>query len=350
VYVNDVYQILSPDVPITIATDTTGTVTIIQETQGVGAVGYRLRLKSDGTEIDVNPMIKLIDIVAGIQNGNDLSNITIANVDGSTRKLVPNGIARQDVDSTVLALQQFSRISARMPPDGSRKSVRAGWKRSLSHVPAAPVVQSDSIWGLSYGPEGITPFAGAEAMAHYGLQRDATGTLMTVSTSTIQLDDMWDAIEIAAGDMFRWIKHAVDAVAGFFVTVVGEVCHFFIELGGQLYRFVLDCVSDVVNAIEFVLNKIKIFIQDLIKQRDEGLGGKLHVDRFRAWRRGICPDHCRSGLPAGCQEHHGNDWQLHPECQPHDNTLHEYRNHPGSLCRQNGADLLLWRESGSSCC
>lgn len=263
VFVNDVYHILSPDIETEITTDATGTVTIIQETQGLGAVCYHLTLKSDGTEIDVNPMTKLVNIVSRVKNGDDLANVTIANADGSTQKLVPSGTSRQDTESTAMALQHLNQISAKMPQDGSLKSARKA--RTFSEDLTSFVVQPDTIWGLSFGSDGIKYHESAAAMTHYGLQLNTTRTLMAVSSPTIQLYSIWDAIETTAGDAFSWLKHAFEDVTQFFVKVVDDVYHFFIELGGQLFRFVMDCVSDVVHAIEFVLNKIKIFIEDLIK-------------------------------------------------------------------------------------
>jgi hypothetical protein len=49
------------------------------------------------------------------------------------------------------------------------------------------------------------------------------------------------------------------------VQVVDDVYHFFIQLGDTLYHLTLDCVHAVVQAAEFVFNKIKTFFEDLIK-------------------------------------------------------------------------------------
>ncbi len=264
VYVNDIFYILSPDIPIDITTNATGTVTIIQETQGLGAVCYRLSLKNDGTEIDVNPMTKLVKIISGIKKGEDLANVTVTNADGTTQKLVPQSTSKQDTDNVAAALQKFTSIAETMPQDGSLKSVALKAK-TFPETPASFVVQPDTIWGLSFGSDGITYHESSAAMTHYGLQLNATGTIIAVSSPTIQLDSILDAIEVTAGDIFSCLKHAYEEVTQFFVTIVGDVYHFFIELGGQFFRFIMDCVSDVVHAIEFVLNKIKIFIENLVK-------------------------------------------------------------------------------------
>ncbi|MEO6038213.1 MAG: LamG-like jellyroll fold domain-containing protein, partial [Saprospiraceae bacterium] len=45
VYVNDIYTILSPALPLNITTDSTGVLTIIQETPDLSAVGYRFKIE-----------------------------------------------------------------------------------------------------------------------------------------------------------------------------------------------------------------------------------------------------------------------------------------------------------------
>ncbi|MEH2245601.1 hypothetical protein [Nostoc sp.] len=266
VYVNNVYHILSPDIPIDITTDVTGIITVIQETQGLVAVCYHLELKADNTKIDVNPMTKLVDIVSGVKNGDDLANVSVTNADGSTQKLIPQGTSKQDVDSTAPALQQFVNISAQMPQDGSLKSVSSPQTSAVRKTsPMSFVVSPDTIWGMSFSSDRVQYYEGATAMSHFGLQLNSSTSLMGVSSPTIQLNDIGNTIETTAGDFFDWLKHAYKDVTKFFVNVGDNVYYFFIELGGQLYRFVLDCVHDVVNAIEFVFNKIKVFIEDLIK-------------------------------------------------------------------------------------
>ncbi len=66
-------------------------------------------------------------------------------------------------------------------------------------------------------------------------------------------------------DAINWLKNAYNDVKTHFIQVVDGVYNFFIDIAGQLYTFVLDSINTVVSAVEFVFNKIKVFIEDLIK-------------------------------------------------------------------------------------
>lgn len=264
VYIDNVYHILSPNIPIEVKPDPSGTITVVQETQNLGAVCYHLALQNDSAKVDVNPMSKLLTTVSGIKTGNDLGKVTVTNADGSKQKLIPGDASTTDLDNTAAALQQFTKIAAKMPQNGQANTTKK--TRTLSAVSSQVfVANSSTIWGLSFGVDGVKYHEGDNAMQQYGLQVNTNNKRMMMTTSSVALGNIWDAIEVAAGDAFKWLQHAIDDVSNFFVKVFEDVYHFFVKIGEEVYRFVLDAVVDVVQAIEFVLNKIKVFFEDLIK-------------------------------------------------------------------------------------
>lgn len=76
------------------------------------------------------------------------------------------------------------------------------------------------------------------------------------------------AIEAFAGDIFKWLEHAIDKVKQFFVQVVGDVTHFFIQIGEKLYHFVMEAIDDVAHGIPFILNAIKVAWDKIVQWVD----------------------------------------------------------------------------------
>jgi hypothetical protein len=78
------------------------------------------------------------------------------------------------------------------------------------------------------------------------------------------LDSASSAIEVAAGDLWNWVKSEWNDVETFVVQEGEDAWHFICTIAGEVYDAILDCVASVVNAIEFVFNKIKVSIEELI--------------------------------------------------------------------------------------
>lgn len=258
VYINSVYHILSPTIPISIMPDNTGNISIVQETQTLGAVCYKIEL--EGLSIDVNPMSKIITTLSTIQNGNQLSEIQIDNGDGTTQPLIGNNVSDDQKNATASALQQFVIIAGTLPTDGSAKQSPSNKTQIL--ITENQTNYLDKIWGVSY-KDGFHYFEGAQSLRlpdTYLINPSVVlkGTVDSVSS-------IWDAIETAAGDLWNWLKHAYQEVTQFFVAIKDDLYHFFMEIGGILYRAVITCINDIVQAVEFVFNKIEVAFEDLIK-------------------------------------------------------------------------------------
>lgn len=257
VFINDVYHILSPAVPVSINADATGNISIVQETQSLDAVCYNIALPT--VNVDVNPMSKLITTISNIKDGTQLGNIEIENGDGTTQKLIGDTITDDQKNATASALQNFVQVSGNLPANGAvKKTSSAVNAKSGTAFQGSPA----TIWGISY-KDGCYYHEGQASMAYLGLR--VSGDSLTLNNAATPLNDLWDAIETAAGDMWNWLKHAYENVTQFFVHVEAGIYHFFIEIGGIFYRAVITCIGDIVHAVEFVMNKIAVALEDLIK-------------------------------------------------------------------------------------
>ncbi|MEV2268379.1 hypothetical protein [Nonomuraea africana] len=249
VYLNDVYHLLSPTVPVNTSTDATGVLTVVQETQSLAAVCFHIVL-TDTPDVaaDVHPMSKATATLAAVQTGDDLRAVVVTNADGTQQPLVPSSVATADSDAAAQAIVQFMNVNAGLPQDGSRQ--RSG--DSAIHVARADAMPQ--VWGISFAGGGLTYHEGADAVAHLAPRAVGEAPLGIGSD-----------IAVAMGDFFSWLKHCFEDVEKFVVQEVEGIYHFVATIAGEVYDVLLDCVAAVVHAVEFIFNKIKVFFEDLIK-------------------------------------------------------------------------------------
>lgn len=265
IYVNNVYYRLSSDVATSITTDVTGVVTILQETHSLTAVCYQVTTDGLATPLSINPANNLVSTMAQVQSGSDLSSIQIGNADNNTlRPLVPANTPSDQTAAVASSLQQFVQVAQKMPADGSRIPPSQTQAKPM-FTATALTASYNTVWGVSFGSDGWTYHEGAEAMQAFGLKANATTNTIAFQSAYSNLTDIGDAIKSTAEDIFNWLKTAYDDVTNFFIQLVDGVYHFFIELAGEVYQFVIDCVNAVVQAAEFVFNKIKVFFEDLVQ-------------------------------------------------------------------------------------
>lgn len=211
-YLNDVYHLLSPSVPVQVTTDLTGVLTVVQETSTLAGVCFQVALAdTPGVVADVNPMSKAQATLAAVKSGDDLAAVQVTGSDGTARPLVPATVAAGDRDAAAASLAQLATIGGGLPSDGSRQQAAS---------PAA------------------------------ALRAAAQGDL---------------GIAVAAGDFFRWLGQAATDVETFVVHEAEGLYHFVATIAGQAYHALLDCYDAVVHAVEFVLGKIEVAFEDLVQ-------------------------------------------------------------------------------------
>jgi hypothetical protein len=258
IYLNDHYVTLSDTVQLQAQSDATGTLTLVQETQSLGAVCYNL-VQGDDTVVNVNPMSGSMSLLAAVHNGSDLAEVKVTDEQGNTSALLPSSVTPQQQHATAQSIAQFVQISNNMPQDGS---VKSSSPTSAERPSTAFDPQTDKVWGISFADEDVRYFEGLEQLAGVGLSL-VNGELAMAAPGTA--GDIGHSIEARAGDIFRWIEQAMKDVVHFVVKVADDVAHFFIQIGQQWYHFILRCINDVAHGIQFVLKRIGAFFEKLVQ-------------------------------------------------------------------------------------
>lgn len=256
VYINNKFKILSPDVTLSVSVDSSGILTILQETTQIGCVCYYANVENTDTVVAINPMQEVLATVLGIQTGDDLANITVMNEDGSTEPLMPEELTDDDLDALAQAIQQVASASKDLPADGSLASA------DTTNMMVQPKVLSKTatkLWGLKFESGSIRYYEGEAAEQHFAWNELAGARLHTNSFTVV------DAIATTVGDIYNWVCSAWDDVTDFFVSVADKVYNCFITIAGQVYNFVLDCIEAVLTTIQMIFDKITLLIEDLIK-------------------------------------------------------------------------------------
>ncbi|MBV9939867.1 MAG: hypothetical protein JO150_15290 [Acidobacteriaceae bacterium] len=250
VYLNDVFQVLS-DVPLNVSTDTTGSLTIVQETQTLSAVVYHVKAESAAS--DINPMDKVMGKVGEVNGGSDLEHLQVTNPDGTKHYLLPTDTPDRANTAKVTAqsLQEFAEAGKTLPPNSTAK-------RDASNSSGGGRVR---IWGVSYNDGSCQFHKGDAAVARFGANFKSPGASTDPS--------LWVSDESAFvlfwEDAWNWFMGILHKVEEWFVHAAKDVWHFFVKIGETLYKVVVDCISAVVRAVQFVFHKIKVFFEDLIK-------------------------------------------------------------------------------------
>ncbi|MFI7688081.1 hypothetical protein ACIBQ6_03365 [Nonomuraea sp. NPDC049655] len=249
IYLNDVYHLLSTTVPVNTTTDATGVLTVVQETQSLAAVCFRVVL-TDAPDVvaEVNPMSNATATLETVQTGDDLRAVMVTDADGTRQPLVPSGISTADSDAAAQAIAQFMKINAGLPQDGSRQT------SGDSATSKARAGRTPQLWGLSFAGGGLAYHEGAGAVEHLAPGESGEAPLGIGSD-----------ISVAMGDFFSWLRDGFEDVEKFVVQEAEGIYHFVATIAGKVYDVLLDCVAAVVHAVEFVLNKIMVFFEDLIK-------------------------------------------------------------------------------------
>jgi hypothetical protein len=268
VYLNDVYHVLSPDVPVQVSTDVTGALTVVQEAHGLGCVSYHVQLQATGETADINPMSKAVTTLSSIQTGDDLAKVKVSSTFGKNQtqvSLLPATATDDQRKAAASGLTNLVTVSNTLPQNGAVKSSSSTSTSGLKAMRAtAPVPLSQQVWGISFGRGGWTYHEGQDAIRRFGLQRTANAGAAAMSLDS-GVGDVANSIEVAAGDFFNWLKSVFESVAQAFVQLVGDVYHFFVQIGDAIYHAVLDCIHAIVAAAEFIFNQLKVFLEALIK-------------------------------------------------------------------------------------
>lgn len=260
VYVNNVYHVLTPTVPINATSDFSGSVTVVQESQSLTtAVCFEITVTGPpSVTAQVDPMVKASQILAAIQQGSDLRSVQIKDATGVVQPLVPSTVPSAASDAAAQSIANLWKVKATLPADGSVKS--AAPATAVSHlVSTTATSQPPTVWGVSF-VNGVTYHEGEEAVTQH-IQSKVAASSAPVHTVSL---DLTQQIEIAAGDLFNFLQSAWADVSSFVVQQAEGFYHFLATIGGKIYDAILDCVSAVAGAVEFVLNQIEVAFEKLV--------------------------------------------------------------------------------------
>lgn len=248
IYVNYKYASLDANVPVEVTTDNQGKLTLVQETDGLRGVSFVI--EHDGCElVNIYPMNTTHQ---RIEDTKDITAVIVTNEKGTASSLLPESTTQKQKDGLSKSVTQLKSIDVS--------------ESGAIHPPAnSDSFASTNLWGASHEDGGFHYVDGKDAMAAFGLTANPDGSI-SMKTGTIELDDIVNgSVEVFIGDIFRWMKHAFEDVVSHFIQVIDGVYHFFLEVGGKLYRGVLKVLGDVLDAVEFVFNKLLVEAEKLMQ-------------------------------------------------------------------------------------
>ncbi|PZX54005.1 hypothetical protein [Algoriphagus chordae] len=211
-YINGLYYILTNN-PVNIKSNSLGMITIMEATGTISGSTYEV-VTAEG-KVKINPMdgpFKKLSLLGSSDGSTDkLTNAQINLGNGKTQKLISGNPSTKDLQTVSQGLANL---------------------------------------GQSYQSIG-TP--------------SSAQSMMMVLPVSYQAHSFGEDIMVAAGDLFKWLESGVDAVISIIKDAASEVWHFIAEIGGKIYRAVLNAVDAIVDAAIWVFKAIKTAINDLIK-------------------------------------------------------------------------------------
>lgn len=249
-YINNVYYVLTPSMPLKIVSDSIGEITLVQESDTLAATPFNVGYPNTPS-VAVNPLANAQAKLSTIKDGDSLGAVEITKEDGKKAPLVSADISKQDKNSAASALSQLSKVSAKLDPSDARLV-----RRSL------PAEESPVCFALVFGKDGITYHEGEAAATAAGVL-PASHSRETRSLEA-SVSSVVDDVAVAIGDLWRMAEAAWDAVSAFAVREVEGVVRFILHIGDIIYHAIIDTVQAVMGAVELVFQKIKVFFKELV--------------------------------------------------------------------------------------
>lgn len=228
-YINGLYYLVGPT-PLTITTDPSGTITIVEACNDLNASVITAAIPNDIVSYIIDPMDYAFDKMAALDTEDALRNASYA-AQTTAGGIVGNPGSTPLIDSTA--------------SQGDLKTI------------ASRMVNLRDIWG-DVRPPSTTPLRRLKP-SHPGV----------VAASRHQASDryegIFDDIAMAAGDLFQWLKSGIEAVIDIIKDAATDAWHFIAKIAGKVYRAVLDTVEAIIGALEWIYNVIKTTIEQIIE-------------------------------------------------------------------------------------
>jgi hypothetical protein len=220
VYINGIYYILQQS-PTKVATDSAGSITIIEATNSINGTIIAVAVPGAGTTA-INPMEKPFKKLAAL---NSQGALMAASVQTST---VAGGV---------------------LETTGTRPLVSPSTSDKKAQAVAGNMDNLNKAFDSLIKPK----VQQVKALRTSGLSTTASLS----PTGAVHLS-------ISSGDIYQWLKSGVEAEISLFEDAANGVWHFIAQIAGKVYSAVLDSVEAIIGAVEWVFNAIETAIEDLI--------------------------------------------------------------------------------------
>ena len=259
VYINNAYHVLYPNTPLQISCDETGTINVQQRTDSLSGIFFKV---TDGTTTAViNPMTNVLAKLTPVKTGTDL-NVNVQDEKGNSTPLVSTTYADQQ-DAIAQYISQFVAQQSSLPADGTLKPTAATSATAAAAVPITKrtpkkIVGLHTVKGKLVYYDNIAHAQQLGVLLHKPAATGAGATALGAVAAN-------DPIELWAADAWNWLKNLVDQVVTMELQIFDEITHFFVTLGNEIYHFAIRLINDIVEGVKFVIGKIKVFFDDLVK-------------------------------------------------------------------------------------
>ncbi|KAE8410916.1 hypothetical protein BDV36DRAFT_306572 [Aspergillus pseudocaelatus] len=222
VYVNDVYHVLTPDVPLPATTNSSGVITIVQEIQSLSGILIGVVVLPPGSDkpisTTIDPHANAAQRLATLDSAQSLRGATITDSNGYQKPLVPASVSDNDMKIAAEKFQKLLYIRSQMPSNGGRQ---------------------------------LKPFSAVSAGPFRG--------------NTISEEKLRSRISLLWGDLARWLKKFINKVESITAQIIDGFWNFVVEVGDLIYSAVMDTVSAVVGAVEYVFHEINVAYDDIVQ-------------------------------------------------------------------------------------
>ncbi|KAF2964040.1 hypothetical protein GQX73_g9541 [Xylaria multiplex] len=227
-YINGLYYVVGPK-PVKIPTDKSGTLTIVEACDDLNAAVLTVAIENDIISYIIDPMnyafnkIATLNSVDALRNASYPTKTTAGGYVGDPgyAPLIDSSVSQSDLQVVGSRMANLKGVWDDVKPPSTTPSRRL----KPTHPEVVPATQF-------------------RASPRYR--------------------DFFDDIAMAAGDLFQWLKSGVEAVIDIIKDAATDAWHFIAEIGGKVYRAVLDTVEAIVGALEWIFNVIKTAIEQLI--------------------------------------------------------------------------------------
>ncbi|PGH11686.1 hypothetical protein AJ79_04709 [Helicocarpus griseus UAMH5409] len=208
-----------------VVTDQDGFLTLIVPTEGISSYTFTVSTPDDTAgDSDaplVDPTARIYTTLSKIQSGDDLKNATLQ--DG--QKLLPDDkFGDEDLEQVAKAISAC--VSARQ--DVLKKPTTFSREKALL-TGSQPIRYGKNFEKLINGR---------------GL-----------------FDDFIDMVE----DGWNWFVNALEDVTAWVIETVGDVVSFLVELGGKVYRWTLNTLEMIGNALTWIFEKVLEIVETIIQ-------------------------------------------------------------------------------------